>query len=145
LPWFSDYGFQLSRGFRALKAWMSLKEYGARKYARMIQQNIDQAVYLGELVDASPELELSAPVTLNVVCFRYVSPALNDAELNEVNKKIIVELQELGIAVLSGTAINGKSVLRAANANHRSRRADFEILVKEVTRIGNRLTASRAY
>jgi aromatic-L-amino-acid decarboxylase len=145
LPWFSDYGFQLSRGFRALKAWMSLKEHGARKYARMIQQNIDQAVYLGELVDASPELELSAPVTLNVVCFRYVSPALNDAELDEVNRKIIVELQELGIAVLSGTAINGKSVLRAANANHRSRRADFEILVQEVTRIGNRLTASRAY
>ena len=59
--------------------------------------------------------------------------------------KILVELQELGIAVLSGTAINGKLVLRAANANHRSRREDFEILVKEVTRIGNRLTVSRAY
>ena len=144
LPWFSDYGFQLSRGFRALKAWMSLKEHGSRKYVRIIQQNIDQAVYLGELVEASPELELSAPVTLNVVCFRYVSPALDEAELDEVNRQIMVELQEQGIAVLSGTVINGKRVLRAANTNHRSRREDFEVLVKEVLRIGKELTANHA-
>ena len=143
LPWFSDYGFQLSRGFRALKAWMSLKEHGSRKYARMIQQNIDQAVYLSELVEASPELELSAPVTLNVVCFRYVSPALADAELDEINRQIMVKLQEQGIAVLSGTVINGKRVLRAANTNHRSRREDFEVLVKEVVRIGKELTADQ--
>jgi aromatic-L-amino-acid decarboxylase len=144
LPWFSDYGFQLSRGFRALKAWMSLKEHGTRKYARMIQQNIDQALYLGELVDASPELELSAPILLNVVCFRYVSPALDDAMLDAVNRQILVELQEQGIAVLSGTVINGKCVLRAANTNHRSRREDFRVLVKEAIRIGNELTANHA-
>ena len=144
LPWFSDYGFQLSRGFRALKAWMSLKEHGARKYARMIQQNIDQAHYLGELVDASPELELSAPILLNVVCFRYVSPALDDDRLDAVNRQILVELQEQGIAVLSETVINGKCVLRAANTNHRSRREDFRVLVKEAIRIGNELTANRA-
>jgi aromatic-L-amino-acid/L-tryptophan decarboxylase len=143
LPWFSDYSFQLSRGFRALKAWMSLKEHGSLKYARIIQQNIDQARYLGELVKASPELELSAPVMLNVVCFRYVALALGDAELDELNKQIIVELQEQGVAVLSGTIINGKYVLRAANANHRSRRGDFEVLVREVIRIGKELTVDR--
>ena len=143
LPWFSDYSFQLSRGFRALKAWMSLKEHGSLKYARMIQQNIDQARYLGELVKASPELELSAPVTLNVVCFRYVALALGDVELDELNKRIVVELQEQGVAVLSGTVINGRYVLRAANANHRSRREDFEVLVREVMRIGKELTVDR--
>jgi aromatic-L-amino-acid decarboxylase len=143
LPWFSDYSFQLSRGFRALKAWMSLKEHGSNKYARIIQQNIDQAVYLGELVDATPELELAAPVTLNVVCFRYVAPGMAGDALDELNKQIIVELQEQGVAVLSGTVIKGKYVLRAANSNHRSRREDFEFLVKEVTRIGKELTASR--
>ena len=142
LPWFSDYGFQLSRSFRALKAWMSLKEHGSRKYARMIQQNIDQALYLGELVNASPELELSAPVTLNVVCFRYVDSAMSDAELDELNKRIVIELQEQGVAVLSGTVINGKHVLRAANANHRSRREDFDVLIREVLRIGRELTAA---
>jgi aromatic-L-amino-acid decarboxylase len=143
LPWFSDYGFQLSRGFRALKAWMSIKEHGSRKYARMIQKNIDQAVYLGELVAASPELELSAPVTLNVVCFRYVAPDMDDAALDELNKNIVIELQEQGVAVLSGTVIKGKYVLRAANTNHRSSRKDFDILVREVIRVGKELTADR--
>jgi aromatic-L-amino-acid decarboxylase len=143
LPWFSDYGFQLSRGFRALKAWMSLKEHGCRKYARMIQQNIDQARYLGELVKASPELVLAAPVTLNVVCFRYVASGMDDAELDELNERIIIELQEQGVAVLSGTVINGRHVLRAANVNHRSRREDFEVVAGEVIRIGKELTAGR--
>ena len=141
LPWFSDYGFQLSRGFRALKAWMSLKEHGSRKYARIIQQNIDQALYLGELVKTAPELELSAPVSLNVVCFRYVASALDDDALDELNKQVVVELQEQGVAVLSGTVIGGKYVLRAANTNHRSRREDFDVLVKEVIRIGKTLAS----
>lgn len=141
LPWFSDYSFQLSRGFRALKAWMSLKEHGSCKYARIIQQNIDQAVYLGALVNASPELELSAPVTLNVVCFRYVAPTMDDGELDELNRRIAIELQEQGVAVLSSTVLCGKLVLRAANTNHRSRREDFDILVREVLRIGRELTA----
>jgi aromatic-L-amino-acid decarboxylase len=141
LPWFSDYGFQLSRGFRALKAWMSLKEHGIRKYARIIQQNIDQAFYLGELVKAAPELELSAPVSLNVVCFRYVASALDGDDLDELNKQVAVELQEQGVAVLSGTILRGKYVLRAANVNHRSRREDFDVLVGEVIRIGKALAS----
>jgi aromatic-L-amino-acid decarboxylase len=141
LPWFSDYSFQLSRGFRALKAWMSLKEHGSGKYARIIQQNLDQALYLSELVDASPELELSAPVTLNVVCFRYVAPGMDGDALDEVNKRIVIELQEQGVAVLSGTVIKGKYVLRAANSNHRSRREDFYFLVREIERIGKELTS----
>ena len=139
LPWFSDYGFQLSRGFRALKAWMSLKEHGARKYGRLIQQNIDQALYVAELIDAAPELELSAPVTLNVVCFRYVGPSLDDAAVDELNKQIEIELQEEGIAVISGTTIKGRYVLHLANCNHRSRREDFDLLVREVIRIGGEL------
>ena len=139
LPWLSDYGFQLSRGFRALKAWMSLKADGARKYGRLIQQNIDQARYLAELIDATPELELAAPVALNVVCFRYVGAGLDDATLDELNKRIEVELQERGIAAPSVTTIKGRRVLHVANTNHRSRREDFDVLVREVIRIGKEL------
>jgi glutamate/tyrosine decarboxylase-like PLP-dependent enzyme len=139
LPWLTDYGFQLSRGFRALKAWMSLKEHGSRKFGRMIQQNIDQARYLAELIDATPELELVAPVTLNVVCFRYIGSDLGDAALNALNKEILVELQEQGIAVPSGTTIAGKYVLRVGHTNHRSRREDFDVLVGEVIRMGQEL------
>jgi len=142
LPWFSDYGFQLSRGFRALKAWMSLKEHGSRKYGRLIQQNIDQVCYLAELINARPELELSASVTLNVVCFRYITPDLDDTALDELNKQIVIELQEQGIAMPSGTIVKGKYVIRVANTNHRSRREDFDVLVRDVIRIGKELTPS---
>jgi aromatic-L-amino-acid decarboxylase len=142
LPWFSDYGYQLSRGFRALKAWMSLKEHGSRKYGRMIQQNIDQARYLADLIDGLPELELSVPVTLNVVCFRYIGLELDCDVLDSLNKQILVELQEQGIAAPSGTIIGGQYVLHVAHTNHRSRREDFDLLVQEVIRIGRELTGT---
>ncbi len=140
LTWFSDYGFQLSRGFRALKAWMSIKEHGIRKYERMIQQNIDQTHYLEDLIDASPELELMAPVVLNVVCFRFIREGMNDKALDRLNRQILIELQEQGIAVPSGTDIRGRFVLHIANTNHRSRREDFDILVRETIRIGNEMS-----
>jgi aromatic-L-amino-acid decarboxylase len=139
LPWLTDLGYQLSRQFRALKAWMSLKEHGVDKYGRLIQQNIAQARYLADLVGAMEQLELSAPVPLNVVCFRYIQAGLDEAALNALNKEILVELQEGGIAVPSGTTLQGRYVLRVGITNHRSRREDFEVLVQEVIRIGRRL------
>lgn len=136
LPWLTDYGFQLSRNFRALKAWMVIKEQGSRKFGRMIQQNIDQAQYLAKLINSHPDLELLAPVPLNVVCFRYNSPGLVDDELDDLNQQIMVELQERGIAVVSGTRIGGKFALHVANTNHRSRWEDFQTLTNEVIRLG---------
>ena len=115
---------------------MSFKEHGAHKYGRLIQQNIDQAHYLAELIDVNPELELLAPAPLNVVCFRYVRPGLDNDVLDALNKEILVELQERGIAVVSGTTIAGKYALRVGHTNHRSRRDDLDTLVREVIRIG---------
>jgi glutamate/tyrosine decarboxylase-like PLP-dependent enzyme len=140
LPWLTDYGYQLSRNFRALKAWMSIKEHGSRKYGRLIQQNIDQAQYLAKLVKAAPELELMAPVPLNVVCFRYISPELGEAKLDDLNQQIMVELQERGIAVPSGTRIGGKFALHIANTNHRSSWEDFHTLASEVIRLGEQIS-----
>jgi aromatic-L-amino-acid decarboxylase len=139
LPWLTDLGYQLSRQFRALKAWMSFKEHGVNKYGRLIRQNIEQARYLEELVTSAEDLELAAPVPLNVVCFRYAPMGLGDAALNTLNKEILVELQERGIAVPSGTTLRGRYVLRVGITNHRSRREDFEVLVQEVIRIGRQL------
>jgi glutamate/tyrosine decarboxylase-like PLP-dependent enzyme len=137
VPWLSDYGFELSRGFQALKAWMTIKEQGAAKYGRLIQQNIDQANYLARLVEASPQLEMALPVSLNVVCFRYIRQNLDDAALDGLNKQIEIELQERGIAVPSIVSIRGKKYLHVAITNHRSRRDDFDLLVREVIQIGN--------
>lgn len=136
---FSDLGIDLSRGFRALKVWMSIKTYGFDRYARMIEKNVAQAAYLASLVQASSELELVAPVPLNVVCFRYVAPGLSGDQLDQVNESILVRLQEEGLAVPSGVRASGKFALRVANVNHRSRKADFDALISDVVRIGGEL------
>jgi len=140
LPWQSDYGFELSRGFTALKAWMSIKEHGVDKFGRLIQQNIDQAHYLAELVKAAPGLELALPVTLNVVCFRYFRVGIDDKKLDAINKQIEIELQENGIAMPSTTTLHNRRVLHVACTNHRSRKEDFEVLVREVIRIGDEIS-----
>ena len=139
LPWFSDYGYQLSRGFRALKAWMVLKEQGMRKFSRLIRQNVEQARYLGSLIEKRPDLELATPITLNVVCFRFKDSGMNDERADWINRQILIELQEQGVAAPSGTVINDRFYIHVANTNHRSRREDFELLVEEVVRIGKGL------
>ncbi|MBI1729167.1 amino acid decarboxylase [Candidatus Acetothermia bacterium] len=137
--WFSDYGIQLSRGFRALKVWMSLKEHGIEKYGRLIQQNVDQAHYLASLVRKEKGLELLAPVPLNIVCFRYASNKLSDQALNKLNQEILMRLHEEGIAVPSYTIIDKNYAIRVAITNHRSERSDFDLLVHEVLRLGKAL------
>ncbi len=140
--WFSEYGIQLSRNFRALKVWMSIKENGIDKYGRLIQQNVDQAQYLAGLVDREPELERLAPVPLNIVCFRYHVPGMDEGALNLFNQELLIRLHESGMAAPSYTMLNGKYALRAAITNHRSQRADFDALVREVLRLGRELKAA---
>lgn len=139
--WPNEYGIQLTRNLRALKIWMSLLEHGVEKYGRLISQNAAQARYLAELVEDAPDLELVAPVELNIVCFRYCAPGLDDAALNAVNQEVLLRLHESGVAGPSYTTLRGRYALRAAITNHRSTRADFDILVREVRRIGAAVTS----
>ena len=136
---FADYGPQLSRGFRALKIWLNLKAYGVDKFARLIAQNIRQAQYLKGLVEAAPELELLAPVPLNVVNFRYRREGLDEAALNELNARILIALQERGIAAPSSTVLQGHFAIRTCITNHRSRREDFDALAAGVIALGREL------
>lgn len=138
-PYFSFRGMELSRGFRALKVWMSLKAEGADRYARIIRQNVEQARHLAALVEASPVLELLAPVPLNVVCFRFVEPGAEEGELDDRNRRILVRLQESGVAVPSSTVLDGRYALRVAITNHRTRRRDLDLLAAEVVRLGREL------
>jgi len=147
--WPSEYGVQLTRSFRALKIWMSLREHGTEKYGRLISQNAAQARYLAGLVAASPDLELVAPVDLNIVCFRFNPGARgsggpagwDDESLNALNQEILLRLHESGVAAPSYTTLAGRYALRAAITNHRSRRADFDLLVREVVRLGHEVMA----
>jgi aromatic-L-amino-acid/L-tryptophan decarboxylase len=139
--WFSDYGLQLSRQFRALKVWMSIKEHGLDRFGRMIARNVEQARYFGQLVENDPCLELLAPIGLDIVCFRFNPGGLEDDRLSALNKEILMQLHERGIAVPSYTTLQGRYCLRIAIANYRSRQEDFDLLATEVVRIGQELAA----
>jgi aromatic-L-amino-acid/L-tryptophan decarboxylase len=84
-------------------------------------------------------LELLVPASLNIVCFRYKGQIEDPAALDTLNKELLVRLHESGAAAPSYTVIRGKYAIRMCNTNHRSRREDFEILVKEVVRLGRQL------
>jgi glutamate/tyrosine decarboxylase-like PLP-dependent enzyme len=141
-PWFSEYGVQLSRGFRALKVWLSLKAHGAAAYRAMIQQNVEQARYLSSLIDDHPNLERLAPTSLNIVCYRYLDSTLSKEQLDDLNAELLIQLQVQGIAVPSGTVLKGCYAIRVANTNQRSRREDFDLLVRESVRLGEELAKS---
>jgi glutamate/tyrosine decarboxylase-like PLP-dependent enzyme len=132
----SNYGMELSRGFKALKVWMSLKEHGVEKYSQVISQNIDQAFYLGELINRQPQLELMAEVNMNIVCFRFNPGGLDGEQLNSLNKELLMRLHESGIAAPSYTLLNGSYVIRAAITNHRTRRQHLDAMVNATVKIG---------
>lgn len=141
--WFSEYGLQLSRQFRALKVWMSIKEHGLDRFGRMISRNVRQAHHLAELVAAAPQLEMMAPVGLDIVCFRYNPGDLDESALAALNEELLMQLQESGVAAPSYTTIGGRYCLRVAIANHRSRDDDFDLLAEEVVRLGTKIAAAR--
>ncbi|MCH8907352.1 MAG: aminotransferase class V-fold PLP-dependent enzyme [Candidatus Heimdallarchaeota archaeon] len=140
--WYSDYGLQLSRGFRSLKVWMSLKEHGIKKYGRLIEQNINQAKYLENIINNNDRLENMAPVPMNIVCFRMNPGDRDQVALNKLNEEILIELHERGIAVPSYTTLNNNYLIRVAITNHRSELSDFDLLVASVLEIGDELISS---
>ncbi len=127
----------LSRAGYSVKAYMLLRAYGRDKYCKLVQQNIDQINYLGELVRREPNLEITVPIISNVLCFRYFRDAVSDADLDEVNRMIMYELWKINWGMISDTRIKGKYTLRVCNVNHRTTFRDFDILIEEVTNIGD--------
>jgi glutamate/tyrosine decarboxylase-like PLP-dependent enzyme len=142
--WLNDYGLQTTRGFRALKLWMALKEHGIEKFGRLIDQNIAQAHYLTALIEAEPLLELAVPTNINIVCYRYRREGMDGDGLKALNTEILLRLQEEGIAAVSDTTVRGRHCLRVAINNHRTRREDLQRLVRETIRLGDEIAAGAA-
>jgi glutamate/tyrosine decarboxylase-like PLP-dependent enzyme len=133
---FAERGLELTRSFRALKVWISLKTHGLNMFSRLIEQNVNQARYCARLIEAHPDLELTAPAPLNIVCFRFAPKGASPDVLNRVNEEILLRIQESGLAVPSSTKIGEKFSLRIAITNHRSRREDFDMLIDSVLDLG---------
>lgn len=125
LPWFSEYGFQQTRGFRALKCWMTMKQFGLRGYAAAVERCIALADRLAAAVDGSPDFELFTPRGMSVVCFRCRG---SDA----LNRALLTAVQLGGRYFLSGTTLDERFYLRACIVNGRATEADIDGLVPAV-------------
>ena len=134
-PWFCDFGPELSRGFRALNVWFTIKEHGLSRLGKNVTRNCHQARYLRHLVDHHANLELLAPVSLNVVCFRYRMSSMTEEDLNNLNRRLISLIQESGIAVVSQTMIGKALAIRVNITNHRTRSSDLQLLVSAIDKL----------
>jgi aromatic-L-amino-acid decarboxylase len=139
---FWNYGPELSRRFRALKIWLTLRYYGVQRLRRTIAEDMALAAYLAEQVEAAPDFELLAAPQLSICCFRYVPKSLAtqlkslaaigesstkvNAQLDQLNTNIMNAVQRGGRAYLSSASIRGKFALRACITNFRTTRADID-------------------
>jgi aromatic-L-amino-acid/L-tryptophan decarboxylase len=133
---FWEHGLELSRRFRALKLWMTLRHYGARRLAAAIAEDIEVAAHLAERVRADEELELLSGPWLSTCCFRHAPPGLPEPELDRHNERLLAGLQRDGRVYLSNATVRGRLALRACITNFRTTRADAEETLAVVRELG---------
>jgi aromatic-L-amino-acid decarboxylase len=132
--WPCDHGPDLSRSFRALKTWFTLKTYGLKALGASIEANCRLARALADRISAEPDLVLMAPVALNIVCFGYARGGMGGT--SAANGWIVEQLHAQGLVAPSTTLINGQQVIRAAIINHRSTLDDVDKLIEGVKTLG---------
>ncbi|MGH2496183.1 MAG: pyridoxal phosphate-dependent decarboxylase family protein [Ktedonobacteraceae bacterium] len=142
-----EYGMQNSRGFRALKVWLALRQVGREGYVRMLADDITLAQELYRLIDAQAELQAYTQ-NLSITTFRYVPSDLNleldevETYLNQLNAEILTRIQKSGEAFISNAVIGETFVLRACIVNFRTTREDIETLANLVISIGRQVDAT---
>jgi aromatic-L-amino-acid decarboxylase len=137
------YGPQFSRGFHALKVWVSLLAHGWDAYERRILHDCELAAYLHRRAAAHPELEPMGRQSLSIACFRYVPPGVSrddDERLDALNERLVAELQWSGRVFPSNALVDGRFAVRACIVNFRTEAEDVDALVEETVRIGRSLS-----
>ncbi len=143
---FSDRGIQLTRSFRALRVWLSVHRYGLAAHREAIARAIAIARRTADRVSEEAELELLAPHSLGIVCFRYrgAGAALAEAELGTLNGRIQASVVESGHAMISSTVLNGRFSLRFCVMNARTTERDVHGVLDRILRVGRELEATGA-
>ncbi len=136
-PWFSEFGFQQTRGFRALKVWMALRHHGLDGYRALVERDLGHAERLAGRCREAPDLELAGEPSLGSVCFRYAPRGRGD--LDALNRRLVEELQLGGRVFVSSTVLGGAFFLRAGFVNPRTEPGDVDLLVEAVRETGARL------
>ena len=135
---FFEESLELSRRFRALKLWMSLRYHGVAAFRESIRKDLAQARRLADFIRKEPQLELLAPVALSAVCFRHRgTKQLSGEDLNRFNASVLKRVVDRGRVYLSNATLHGKFCLRACIVNHRTTDADIDSVIPEI------LTAAR--
>jgi glutamate/tyrosine decarboxylase-like PLP-dependent enzyme len=138
-----EYGFQNSRGFRALKVWLALQQAGRRGYEKMIREDILLSKMMFELADLNPELE-AVTQNLSISTFRYIPSNIHDIQdketyLNKLNETLLNELQLRGELFLSNAVLGGQYCLRCCIVNFRTSKKDVEETIEIIVREGRRM------
>jgi len=145
---FCDYGLQLTRGFRALKVWMALKTYGARRFRQIIDRCLDLTEYAARWFERSPRIELVTRPQLGIFTFRYVPERLpvtdTQAYLNRLNEELVAKITASGRLMLSSTHLGPLTVLRLCVLNHRTRKEDIQEALRIVEQLGREAEAGFA-
>lgn len=136
LPWFAEFGIQQTRGFKALKLWMTLQQIGLNGYRELISHDIRLAKLLQDKIRARTDFELVTAGPLSVTCFRYTPPGVPDADA--LNRRLLTVVQNEGKAFLTGTELDGCFVLRACIVNFRTTEADLDLLLDVIAEAGSR-------
>lgn len=143
-PSYAEFGFQQTRGFRALKLWMTLQHAGRQGLTDLVVRHVALARELARMIEVAPDLELAAPVELSVVCFRYVGDGgLDAAGLDALNRAVEVLVQDDGRTFLTSTVIDGRFVLRASVLHHSTTIDHVRGLLDVVRELGTRAVAEK--
>jgi glutamate/tyrosine decarboxylase-like PLP-dependent enzyme len=132
--WPCDLGPDLSRGFRALKVWMTLQVFGTRALGEAMEANCEAARHLASLIETSAHFDLVAPVPLNIVCF-----SLKGAGADAANRRLVETLHVKGLAAPSITLIARRAAIRCAIFNHRTTREDVALFLRQAEEIATNL------
>jgi aromatic-L-amino-acid/L-tryptophan decarboxylase len=133
---FWDHGLELSRRFRALKLWMTLRHYGARRLAEAIEHDIAMAAHLGALIERSSDFELLSRPRLSICTFRHVPATVAEEHLDAHNERLLAALQRDGRVYLSNAVVGGHFALRACVTNYRTTTADIDRTIDVLRRLG---------
>jgi glutamate/tyrosine decarboxylase-like PLP-dependent enzyme len=144
-PWFSEFGIQQSRGFRALKLWMTLQQIGRDGYRRSLSRDIALARLLQQRLRDAPDFELVAAGPLSVTCFRYRPEGFtaDEAMVDELNRKMLQLVQSNGQVFLTGTELDRRFVLRACIVNFRTTERDVDAVLDAVRHAGGEVLRLR--
>jgi len=143
LPWFSEFGFQQTRGFKALKLWMVMQQIGVNGYRELITQNVALTRTLQARIAARDDFELVAAGPLSVSCFRYAPPDMSADDTDTLNRELLKIVQREGKVFLISTELDGRPVLRACIVNFRTTEDDLDFLLDTIVEAGQRVISSQ--